>query len=676
MIGQQQDFYRRVSQQIRDGQPQEAAAALRDWLRAQPADEIGKSLLGSALMRCGDTEAALAVFAQASEDHPQSFAAFGDLGFAHFGLGDNAAAIAAFERAVQLNVNFYPGWCHLHSLYFRIDQLDRARTAFAAAERCDPHGAHFAQIQAAMQQQRFAEAERLCMSLLERQPGYPRAAYTLAQLASQVGAFEEASRILTLALSRYPVDVSLRTALVVSYEEAGRYPEAAAEARTIVKIKSDTAAPWLILGRVLGHCGSYEECLNAYERALALAESGLEKGNAQLLRGHVLKILGRHDEAVSAYRSSIEQVPHNGAGWWGLADMKTYRFGDEEMAALRELLSSDGARPEQRSQGAFALGKAHEDSGEYPQAFHWYSEGNALRTNTDFDAQKHWAGIRTIAEVFDERLLARRADPAASGPVPIFIVGLPRSGSTLIEQILASHSQIEGTMELATLPNLVRRITIDGGRNGGRKGGEKRGEKGAPYPQSMALFSEAELAAYGQTYLDDTAIYRSGRRFFIDKLPTNFDKVGLIHQILPQAIVIDARRHPLDCGFSCFKQHFAAGHAFSYSLRNIADYYNAYLYLMDHWDRVLPGKVLCVRYEHLIRDTEAMVSRLLQHCGLPFEEDCLRFFENRRSVRTASSEQVRQPIYQSALAHWKNFETELAPLVEALGESTLARFGD
>jgi tetratricopeptide (TPR) repeat protein len=667
-MAMQQEFYRRTSQLIRAAGAQEAAVELRHWLQSHPMDEIATSLLGSALMRGGETEAAIRVFEQATADHPQSSAAFGDLGFAHFALTHWEAAIRAFERAVQINANFYPGWCHLSSLYFRADQMDKSRSAFAAAERCDPHSADYRPIEAAMQQQRFAEAEKLCKRLLEQQPGYPRAAHTLAKLASQVGAFEEASRILTLALGRYPVDVSLRAALVVTCEEAGRYEQAVQEARSIVKINSDTAAPWLILGRVLGHIGRYDECLAAYDRALTLAQSQLEKGNVQLLRGHLLKILGRHAEAIIAYRTSIREMPFSGAGWWGLADMKTYGFDDDEISAMRELVQSQSARPEQRAQAAFALGKALESRGNYAQAFHCYREGNSLRsslrTNVDFDAQKHFAGIETIAKVFHRDLLGHCAEPAPSDSVPIFIVGLPRSGSTLIEQILASHSQIEGTMELASLPNLVRRIHIEGGNR----------KNGAPYPQCMSLFTKAELAAYGQAYLDDTAIYRSGRRFFIDKLPTNFDKVGLIHQILPQAIIIDARRHPLDCGFSCFKQHFAAGHTFSYSLTNIAEYYKAYLYLMDHWDRVLPGKVLCLRYEQLVGNTEVMVKKLLQHCGLPFEESCLRFFENRRSVRTASSEQVRQPIYQSALAHWKNFENPLMPLTEALGAETLARF--
>jgi hypothetical protein len=241
---------------------------------------------------------------------------------------------------------------------------------------------------------------------------------------------------------------------------------------------------------------------------------------------------------------------------------------------------------------------------------------------------------------------------------------LPRSGSALVEQILASHSQIEGTMELVNLPNIVRLITIDSGKHD------------LPYPSSLTNITKEELLTYGQAYLDSTAVYRTDKPFFVDKLPTNFDKIGLIHLILPQPVIIDARRHPLDYGFSCYKQHFAGGHHFSNSLEHVGHYYNDYLKLMDHWDSVLPQKVQCVQYEKMVADTEETIGKLLAHCGVPFEDSCLRFFENKRAVRTASSEQVRQPIYSNSVSYWKNFETELQPLIDTLGPDTLARFED
>jgi len=256
-----------------------------------------------------------------------------------------------------------------------------------------------------------------------------------------------------------------------------------------------------------------------------------------------------------------------------------------------------------------------------------------------------------------------QAKPEPAGPTPIFIVGMPRAGSTLIEQILASHSHIEGTMELMTLPYLKRTIRMAGGRRFNKN-----------YLQALREFSQAELSAFGQSYLDETAIYRTSKPYFIDKLPANFERIGLIHKILPQAIIIDARRHPMDCGFSAYKQHFANGQEYSYNLDHIGQYFNIYLQLMDHWDDVLPGKVKLVQYEELVRDTEAWVRQILAHVGVDFENECLRFYENKRAVKTASSEQVRQPIYTNSIGRWQTVSDRLRPLSDSLGEETMARF--
>ncbi|MEQ8204606.1 MAG: sulfotransferase, partial [Woeseia sp.] len=658
-----QAFYQQMSGLIRAGRSADAITQLRAWLQAQPADPVGTSMLGSALLRSEQPNEAIEVFRSACERNPTSFAALGDLGFACVRTDRDDEAMSAFQRAVELNPDFYHGWCYLSRLQFARDDLKASRSSFERAEACDPLLESFHEVQQLMRSEKYAEAEQRCRTLLNTQPGYPRAAYTLAQLAARVGAFEEGGEILKSAIAIYPADVNLRAAYVVSQEEAGRYSRALAAAQEVVAFEPDKLASWLILGRVHGHCGNYSDALAGYDKALGLCANDPELiGNVQLLRGHILKILGRYDESVAAYRSSIESSENNGAGWWGLADMKTVKFTDADIAALRSLLANESAKNAQRTQAAFALGKAFEDRASYAEAFDSYAKANAMRDGVSFSAEQQRQGVTEIIRAFDAPGLATQAEPRPSGPRPIFIVGLPRSGSTLIEQILASHTQVEGTMELATLPDIVRRITIDGGK------------RNIEYPSSMVCFSAEELAAYGQSYLDDTAMYRTDRPHFIDKLPTNFDKIGLIHKILPEAIVIDARRHPLDCGFSAFKQHFAGGHLWSYRLEHIAAYYNSYLALMDHWDRVLAGKVLCMHYEDVVADTEAAVRRLLQHCELPYEESCLRFFENRRPVRTASSEQVRQPIYRKGVAHWRHFERQLQPLIDALGEDTLARF--
>jgi tetratricopeptide (TPR) repeat protein len=653
-----------VTQKLREGQADSAVMELKAWLAEHRDDEVGMSLLGSALLRAGRRDEALAVFQDGVQAHPESFGAHGDLGFA-LAESDTGASIDAFRRAVDLNENFYPGWVFLARLYHGDGDLSAARRAMEQSERCDPFVNEFRQSQQAMSESRFSDAEKVCRNLLNRQPGYPPAAYTLAHLASSVGAFEEGARVLRQALKYYPADVRLYSALVVSLEEAGDYAGALEAAQRLAELQPETSTARLLLGRVHGHCGNYEECLATYDKALRLARDNVsEMGNTELLRGHVLKILGRYDEGIAAYRASANMVPGNGAAWWSLADMKTFRFEDDDLDAMQKIADDEAVKDAQRTQAAFALGKAYEDRQDFDTAFGWYARGNSLRGDTNFDAATNRLGIRTLIEAYDRDVLKVQADPAPSGPTPIFILGLPRSGSTLIEQILASHSEIEGTMELANMPNLVRRMTIDGGK---RK---------LDYPASITSFSAEELAAYGQRFIDDTAMYRTGKPYFIDKLPTNFDKVGLIHKVLPQAVIIDARRHPMDCGFSCFKQHFAGGHLFSYDLANIGAYYNAYLEIMDYWNEALPGKVFLAQYENVVADTETVVRALLEHCGVAYEESCLRFFENKRPVRTASSEQVRQPIYTKGVGYWRNFAAHLAPLEEALGEPTLKRFED
>ncbi|MBT8101146.1 MAG: sulfotransferase, partial [Gammaproteobacteria bacterium] len=574
MSNPSQQFYREISDLIRSGQAVDAISKLEAGLAKWPGDEICTSLLGSALMRTGRHTDAIALLQNAAERKP-TFATIGDLGVACMEGGDIDGAIAAFRRAVDLRDDFYHGWCFLSRMLFERGELDDATAAFRRADACDPLLNEFRNVQEDMSASRFAAAEKRCKDLLKRQPGYPRAAYTLAHLGKEVGAFEEAGDILRRAIAYNPCDVNLRSALVGSLEESGAYAEAVTEAEIITSLDGENAASWLILGRVHGHCGNYEDSLASYDGALELTvDDAQTRCNVQLVRGHILKILGRHDDSIAAYRDSMNDHATAGAGWWGLADMKTHRFDDADIDSMQALFADDSVRIEQRTQAAFALGKAFEDRDEPALAFDWYAKANEIRVDTEFDPDVQQRGLDEIIATYDPSVLSVQADPPPDGPTPIFIVGLPRSGSTLLEQILASHSRVEGTMELATLPNLVRRITIEGGR---RK---------LNYPSSITAFEPGELTAWGQSYIDDTAMYRGDKPYFIDKLPTNFDKIGLIHKILPQAMIIDARRHPLDCGFSCFKQHFAGGHLWSYKLEHIAAYYNEYLRLMDHWDRV------------------------------------------------------------------------------------------
>jgi tetratricopeptide (TPR) repeat protein len=373
-----------------------------------------------------------------------------------------------------------------------------------------------------------------------------------------------------------------------------------------------------------------------------------------------LKTAGHEQEGIAAYRKSIELEPLLGEAYWSLANLKTFRFTEHDVTAMQAALTKSDTELDnhERLHFYFARGKALEDAGDYAASFADYVEGNRLRRNEiHYDAVENGARLRRSRALYTPGFLSERAGLGCEAPDPIFIVGLPRSGSTLLEQILASHSQVEGTMELPDITAMARGLTWSA----------NEGET-AKYPDVLAKLSPERWRSLGEEYLASTRIHRRrGTPFFIDKMPNNFAHLGLIHLALPNAKIIDARRHPLACCFSGFKQHFAEGQNFSYSLTDIGQYYRDYVEFMAHFDSVLPGRVHRVFYESLVEDTESEVRRLLDYCGLPFESSCLRFYENSRAVRTASSEQVRRPIFLDGVGQWRKFEEWLDPVKRALG---------
>ena len=373
--------------------------------------------------------------------------------------------------------------------------------------------------------------------------------------------------------------------------------------------------------------------------------------------GHALKTAGRQDEGIAAYRRCITLAPRSGAAYWSLANLKTFRFSPSDIEAMRAQLARGDLAVDDRVQLHFALGKALEDVASYGESFQHYAEANSLRrTTAAYDAERTTARVERSRQILTRDFFTARSGYGADAADPIFIVGLPRAGSTLLEQILASHSAVEGTMELPDVISLARELAGDTHR------------VRTPFPALLADLSAAQCRALGERYLSQTRVQRKTHRpHFIDKMPNNFGYLGLIQLILPNAKIVDARRHPLACCFSVFKQHFARGQEFAYDLGDLGRYYRDYVALMSHFDNILPGKVHRVIYERLVEDTEAQVRRLLEYCGLPFEAACLRFYENQRAVRTASSEQVRQPILRDALEHWRHFEPWLGPLKAALG---------
>jgi tetratricopeptide (TPR) repeat protein len=402
--------------------------------------------------------------------------------------------------------------------------------------------------------------------------------------------------------------------------------------------------------------GNFDTALAIYD---ALHAARPDNHQVSLTRGHALKTLGRQGEAVAAYRQACASKPDFGDAYWSLANLKTYRFDEDEIAAMRTVQADRATSRVDRYHLCFALGKALEDRGEFADAFGYYDTGNRLkRDELRYDPARIDAEMRSQMAACTPALFARNTGSGAKAPDPIFIVGLPRAGSTLLEQILASHSAVEGTSELPNILALAHRLD-----------GRRRVDEEARYPGNLGELSVDELTVFGEAYLRDTAIYRTGKPFFIDKMPNNFRHIGLIHLILPNAKIIDARRDPMGCCFSNFKQLFAEGQDFSYGLSEIGRYYKGYIDLMQHWDEVLPGKVLRVQYEDVVSDLETQVRRLLDFCGLPFEPACVNFHETDRAVRTASSEQVRQPIFRGGLDQWENFDAFLAPLRAALAST-------
>jgi tetratricopeptide (TPR) repeat protein len=456
-----------------------------------------------------------------------------------------------------------------------------------------------------------------------------------------------------LALTEFP---GARFARALANYRAGQAVAAQQDLESALATDPDNPAYRALLAAALSKTSEVERTVELYER---LTREYPQQPKLWMAYGHVLKASGRQPDSIAAYRRSIELEPRLGEAWWSLANLKTVKFDATDITTMQRQLVRDDLDGEDRLHFEFALGKALEDAKRYEESFKHYAEGNRLRLiETPYDIETSTINLRRSERILTREFFAERAGLGCPTPDPIFILGLPRAGSTLIEQILSSHSQVEGTMELPDITDIARSIAD-----------RRKNRDDYDYLPLLGEVAAQEWRELGERYLSTTRVHRKlGRAYFIDKMPNNFTHLGLIHLILPNARIIDARRHPLASCFSNFKQHFAMGQLFSYGLENIGRFYREYVALMAHYDAVLPGRVHRVFYERMVEDTENEVRRLLEYCGLPFEERCLRFYENERIVRTASSEQVRRPIYKEGVDHWRHYEPWLDPLKAALGD--------
>jgi tetratricopeptide (TPR) repeat protein len=597
---------------------------------------------------------ALATLARFELLHPEYSRLFQERGHCYVALRQAEPAIEAFLRAVNINPALPASWNALKILYGMLGHRAEALAAEAHVATLAKLPPEIVTATSMFSDGEIYAAERIVRDYLLKYGDHVEAMRLLARIGMKLDVYDDAELLLESALLLAPDYQAMRYDYVLTLLKRHKHSQALTEIDNLISRDPTNRAYRITQATALNGVGRNEEAIERYRAILAETPNAAD---IHLSIAHSLKTLGRQSEAVESYRAAYRSRLGFGDAYWSLANLKTYRFTDAELSAMRDQERAADIGMEDRYHLCFALGKALEDLGRFEESFRYYERGNALKkAEVRFKIEPIERNAALQAAICTRELFEAHRGHGCASADPIFIVGLPRAGSTLLEQILASHSQVEGTMEL---PDILRYV------------GELQGREPNPahprYPAILAEIPAAHLQKYGERYLADTRIYRTGKARFIDKMPNNFRHIGLIHLILPNAKIIDARRHAMACCFSNFKQLFASGQEFTYSIEDIARYYKSYVGLMQHWDEVLPGKVLRVQHEDVVENLEANVRRILEFCGLEFEPACLEFYKTERSVRTASSEQVRQPIYKEGLDQWRHFEPWLGPLKDALG---------
>lgn len=638
-----------------DRSPELAAAQAREILArgSHPPTEL---LLAQADAACGRLDDAFARVRALAAGHADWGAPMLELGLLHARAGRGNEAIACLREAVRRTPRLPRAWLALGDHLAATGDTAGADAAYAEHVRHATGDPTLMAAATALAANDIPTAERLLRTHLRATPTDVAAIRMLAELAARIGRLDDAATLLARCLDLAPTFDAARQNYAMVLHRAGRPEQALRQVDLLLRTDPRHPSARNLRAVVLCRLGDYAPAIVLYDDLL---REYPDHGRIWLSFGHALKTAGEQRRAIDAYRRSIVLDPGCGEAYWSLANLKTFRFESADVEAMRAQLQRGELPADQRAQFEFALAKALEDAADYAASFEHYSLGNAIRrSQLPYRADDTTRRVQRSIALFDAAFFAARRDAGCPADDPIFVVGLPRAGSTLVEQILSSHPEVEGTDELPeviALTKELRKLAGDGAD--------------AVYLDALATLPPERFREFGERYLERTRVHRKqGRARFIDKMPNNFLHAGLIHLMLPNARIIDVRRHPLGCCFSGFKQNFARGQQFTYGLADIGRYYRDYVALMAHFDAVLPGRVHRVVYEHLVDDTEAQTRALLAHCGLAFDDSCLRFFENERPVRTASSEQVRQPIYRDGVEHWRHFEPWLGPLRAALGD--------
>ncbi|MCL2912732.1 sulfotransferase [Shewanella corallii] len=654
------DSIKQIKQQMQAGQIKAADELCQQLLPLHPKHTELVYMNAVCARYSQQLSRALELCQQLQSLAPDFGRAFQEQGHILLAMDKPELALQAYRQAVKLNPALTASWQRLAQLATQAGIQGEVTHAVAHLEHYSALPPILVSINSMLHEGKLQKAEQLCRHYLQANPKDTEAMRLLAQLGMRLNVLDDAEFLLESALEFEPDNRQLLFDHIQVLHRRQKFAQAHKASEKLVSIYPNNPSFDTCHANQCVAIGRYDQALELYDRVIAQLP---DNADLYLVRGHALKTVGRQDDAIASYQKAYQLKPAFGDAFWSLANLKTYKFSDDEIRWMQEQLQADSTRLQDKYHLCFALGKGLEDRKQFEEAFGYYHQGNELkrqelryeseRIERDFGLQKQWITPELIADK------GGRGNPA---PDPIFILGMPRAGSTLIEQIIASHSKVDGTLELPDILAMAHRLN-----------GRRRLDEAPRYPENLTDLSDSELKQLGQEFLDNTRVHRGSAPFFIDKMPNNFRHIGLIKLILPKAKIIDARRAAMACCFSNFKQLFAEGQEFTYGLEQVGRYYSGYVELMDHWHSVFPGEILHVQYEDVVDDLETQVRRILDYLELPFEESCVEFHRTKRSVRTASSEQVRQPIYKQGVDQWVNFEPWLDELTQHLSDKALPK---